>query len=137
MQAAAEILGRAGTAERATILEHLFSLPGTVWMAAVEVLTDDLPPERLGVMLGFAFDRRGMLSVRETKQLRKAAAAVLEHWRASRYPQREVGWEKARQLVTRLARLRRPLQPASVFAYLAKLLRGVRSPRDISTSGNG
>lgn len=130
MQAAAEILGRAGTAERATILEHLFTLPGTVWMAAVEVLTDDLPPEWLGVMLGFAFDRRGMLSVRETKHLRKAAAAVLEHWQASRYPHREVGVVEAERLVTRLARLRRPLQPASLFAYLAKLVRGARPPRN-------
>lgn len=137
MRRAAGALERASTAERATILEYFFSLPWTVWMSAVEILTDDLPPEWLGVMVGFAFERRGMLSVRERRQLRKAAAAVLGHWQASRYPHREVGLQEAERLVTRLAGLRRPLQPASVFAYLAKLLRGVRSPRDIGTSGNG
>jgi len=124
LEGAAEALRTAGTRERGTLLNHLFTLPGTLWVTAVEVLTDDLPPEWLGVFLGFAFERHGMLSVRERKRLREAAGLVLSHWQATRYPAREVGLEGAARLIRRLSAVQRPLQPRSVFAYLAKLMRG-------------
>ncbi len=124
LEGASEALRTAGTRERGTLLNHLFTLPGTLWVTAAEVLTDDLPPEWLGVFLGFAFERQGMLSVRECKQLQQAAGLVLSHWQATRYPEREVGPEGAARLIRRLAAVQRPLQPKSVFAYLAKLMRG-------------
>lgn len=129
LRAAAEQIGQVNTRGRARMLEYLFSLPGTLLMTAVEALTDDLPPEWLGVLLGFAFERKELVSVRERRQFRKAAASVLGHWQASRYPHREIAPEAAERLVERLSGVRRPLQPKSVFAYLAKLVRAHRARR--------
>jgi hypothetical protein len=89
----------------------------------VEILTDDLSPAWLGVMLGFAFDRRGLLSVRDGKLHRQVTAAVFDHWQGTRYPHRAFAPELTRRVVSRLGRVRRLLQPASLFAYLARLAR--------------
>ncbi|HZP35342.1 MAG TPA: hypothetical protein VFE48_02500 [Methylomirabilota bacterium] len=126
LRAAAEQIGRGKTQGRAALLDLCFAILGTGWFGPVEILTDGLPPEWLGVMLGFAFDRRGLLSVRDGKRLRKVAEAVLSHWQSTKYPHRELSAETARRVVGRLARLRRPLQPASVFAYIARLTGGRR-----------
>jgi hypothetical protein len=123
LRAAADQLGRATARDRATLLERCFALPGTWWFGPVEILTDDLSPAWLGVMLGFAFDRRGLLSVRDGKLLRQVAAAVFDHWQGTRYPHRELAPEITRRVVSRLGRVRRLLQPASLFAYLARLAR--------------
>src|SRR5207244_2647100 len=80
MRAAADEIGRAETRDRAMMLEMLNVVPGTIRLGAVEVLPDDLPDEWLEVFLGFALARKDLLSVRERKQLHKAAAAVLLHW---------------------------------------------------------
>ncbi len=123
LRAAADQLGRGTTRDRATLLERCFALPGAWWFGPVEILTDDLPPEWLGVMLGFAFDRRGLLSVRDGKLLRQVAAAVFDQWQGTRYPHRELAPDIARRVVRRLGGVRRLLQPASLFAYLAQLAR--------------
>ncbi len=126
LQTAAEEIGRGNTRSRATLLDLCFAIPGTWWFGPVEILTDDLPAEWLGIMLGFAFDRRGLLSVREGKRLRKAAEAVLGHWQSTKYPDHELSPETSRRVVTRLSQVRRPLQPSSLFAYIARLTRGRR-----------
>jgi hypothetical protein len=124
LRTAADQLGRGTTTrDRATLLERCFAMPGTWWFGPVEILTDDLPPAWLGVMLGFAFDRRGLLSVRDGKLLRQVAAAVFDHWQGTRYPHRELAPDIARRVVRRLGGVRRLLQPASLFAYLARLVR--------------
>jgi hypothetical protein len=126
LQAAADQIGRGNTRDRATLLDLCFAIPGTGWFGPVEILTDGLPPEWLGVMLGFAFDRRGLLSVRDGKLLWKVAEAVLGHWQSTRYPDRELSSQRSRRVISRLARMRRPLQPSSLFAYIAQLTRGRR-----------
>jgi hypothetical protein len=126
LQVAADQIGRRGTRNRATLLDLCFGIPGTWWFGPVEILTDGLPSEWLGVMLGFAFDRRGLLSVRDGKLLRKVAETVLGHWQDTKYPHRELSSERGRRIVSRLAQMRRPLQPSSLFAYLAQLMRGRR-----------
>jgi hypothetical protein len=123
LRAAADQLGRGSTRDRATLLERCFALPGTWWFGPVEILTEDLPPAWLGVMLGFAFDRRGLLSVRDGKLLRQVAAAVFDHWQGTRYPHGEHAPDLTRRVVSRLGGVRRLLQPASLFAYLARLAR--------------
>ena len=123
LQAAADLVGRGGTRDRATLLDLCFSIPGTWWFGPVEILTDDLAPEWLGVMLGFAFDRRGLLSVRDRKLLGNVSTAVFDHWQSTRYPDREVSPETSRRVVSRLATVRRLLQPSSLFAYVAQLTR--------------
>ena len=123
LRTAVEAITHAETRERATLLELLFSVPGTVWLTPVDVLPDDLPPEWFGVMLGFAFARRGVLSVRDTKQLHRAAHAVFDRWQATHYPTRAVMPDRTSLIVGRLANLRRLLQPASLFAYIAQLTR--------------
>ncbi len=123
LRTAVEAITHAGTRERATLLELLFSVPGTGWLTPVDVLPDDLPPEWFGVMLGFAFERRGVLSVRDTKQLHRAAHAVFDRWQATHYRTRAVMPDRTALIVGRLANLRRLLQPASLFAYIAQLTR--------------
>lgn len=120
---AADQIGRANTRDRASLLERYFAIPGTWWFGPVEILTDDLPPGWLGVMLGFAFDRRRLLSVRDGKRLRKVAGAVFDHWQRTRYPGREISPKTTQLIVGRLARVRRLLQPASLFAYVGQLTR--------------
>ncbi len=127
LRTAAEAITHAGTRERATLLELLFSVPSTFSLVPVEVLTDDLPPEWFGVMLGFAFERRGVLSVREKKQLHKAARAVFDFWQETHYPDREIMPDRTSLIVSRLGHVRRLLQPKSLFAYLANLTRGRRA----------
>jgi hypothetical protein len=122
LQAAAGRIGQ-GTRDRATLLDLCFSIPGTWWFGPVEILTDDLPPEWLGVMLGFAFDRRGLLSVRDGKLLRKVAAAVFDHWQNTKYRDHEVSPKTTQLVVARLSQVRRLLQPSSLFAYVARLTR--------------
>jgi hypothetical protein len=126
LQAAADQIGRGTTRNRATLLDLCFSIPGTWWFGPVEILSDDLPPEWLGVMLGFAFDRRGLLSVRDGKRLWRVAEAVFDHWQSTRYPHRELSPDTSRRVVSRLAQVRRLLQPSSLFAYVARLTRGRR-----------
>src|SRR5215813_9345348 len=89
-------------------------------MSSVELLPDDLPPEWLGIFTGFAFERKGLLSVREGKRLRKAAAAVLEHWQMSRFRSRELNGDQGNRIISRLSKIRRPLQARSLYDYLAK-----------------
>jgi hypothetical protein len=126
LQTTAAQIGRGTTRDRATLLEFCFSISGTWWFGPVEILSDDLPPEWLGVMLGLAFDRRGLLSVRDGKLLQNVAAAVLDHWQSTRYPDHELSPETSRQVVSRLGQVRRLLQPSSLFAYVARLTRGRR-----------
>ncbi len=123
LQAAADRIGQAGTRDRATLLDLCFSIPGKWWFGPVEILTDDLAPEWLGVMLGFAFDRRGLLSVRDGKLLRKVAAAVFDHWQNTKYRDHEVSPKTSQLVVARLSQVRRLLQPSSLFAYVARLTR--------------
>jgi hypothetical protein len=123
LQAAADRIGQAGTRDRATLLDLCFSIPGKWWFGPVEILTDDLAPEWLGVMLGFAFDRRGLLSVRDGKLLRKVAAAVFDHWQNTKYRDHEVSPKTSQLVVARLSQVRRLLQPSSLFAYIAQLTR--------------
>ncbi len=123
LRAAAGAITQARTRERATLLERLLSVPGSVGLTPIEVLTDDLPPDWFGVMLGFAFERRGVLSVRDRKHLHRAAQAVFDHWQATHYPNREILRKRASLIVARLADVRRLLQPSSLFAYLATLTR--------------
>jgi hypothetical protein len=130
LRAEADVIIQAGKRDRATLLELLFRVPGTIWLTPVDVLTDDLPPEWFGVMLGFAFERRGVLSVRERGQLRRATTAVFDVWQTTRYPDREIMPERTSLIVDRLTNLRRLLQPASLFAYLAQLTRRHRRGRD-------
>lgn len=123
LRAAAEAIPKVGTRERGMILDHFFTLPDTAWMTAVEVLTDGLPPDWLGVFLGFALERKGLLSVREGKRLRKVVAVVLSRWQDVHHPRHEFNIEKAAQAVERLSRVRRLLQPKSLYQYVAKLIR--------------
>ena len=111
------------------MLEMLNVVPGTIRLGAVEVLPDDLPDEWLEVFLGFALARKDLLSVRERKQLHKAAAAVLLHWQTSRYPRRELDERHAEQIVERLSTLRRLLAARSLFDYLAKATLGSHGRR--------
>jgi hypothetical protein len=120
---AAEAIQQAGTRERGWILDHFFTLPNTAWMTVIEALTDGLPPDWLGVFLGFALERKGVLSVRERKRLRKVAAAVLSQWQVVYYPRRELDVQEATNVVKRLIRVRRLLQPKSLFKYVGKLIR--------------
>jgi hypothetical protein len=130
IRAAADVIIRVGTRKRATMLELLFRVPGTIWFTPVDVLTDNLPPEWFGVMLGFAFERRGVLSVREKKQLHRTAAIVFEASQTTPYPNRDIMPRQTSLIVDRLAKLRRLLQPASLFAYLAQMTRGRRRGRN-------
>ncbi len=123
LTAAAEAIPQVGTRERGLILGHFFTLPDTAWMTAVEVLTDGLPPDWLGVFLGFALERKGLLSVRERKRLRKVGAAVFSQWQSVYYPQRELQTGEASEAVGRLSRVRRLLQPKSLYQYLGKSMR--------------
>jgi hypothetical protein len=122
LREAADQIGRVNSRDRASLLERCFAIPGTWWLGPVEILTDDLQPEWLGVMLGFAFDRRGLLSVRDGKRLRKVAAAVLDQWQSTRYPDRDIAPKTTQLIVTRLRSVRRLLQPASLFAYLRRFM---------------
>jgi len=106
-----------------------FGLPGELRLAVPEVLPDDLPPEWLGVFLGFAFKRRGILSVREERRLDRIASTVLEHWQATHYPSRELSRNQASRITARLAGMRRLLSKKSLFAYLSK------ATREVWTSG--
>jgi len=119
---AAEQIGQAKTRDRASLLERCFVIPGTRWLGPVEILTDDLPPEWLGVMLAFAFERRGLLSVRDGKHLRKVAATVFDHWQRTRYPDSESSPKLTQLMSTRLGHVRRLLQPASLFAYVRRFV---------------
>lgn len=122
LREAAEQIGQAKTRDRAGLLERCFVIPGTWWLGPVEILTDDLPPEWLGVMLAFAFDRRGLLSVRDGKRLRKVAATVFDHWQSTHYPDREISPKLTQLIGTRLGQVRRLLQPASLFAYVRRFV---------------
>ncbi len=129
LRQAAEQIGQAKAPDRASLLERCFVIPGTWWLGPVEILTDDLPPEWLGVMLAFAFDRRGLLSVRDGKHLRKVAATVFDHWQSTHYPDREISPKLMRLMSTRLGHVRRPLQPASLFAYVRRFVPRRRKQR--------
>jgi hypothetical protein len=130
LRAAAAEIGQAGTRARAELLEAFFNVPYTLWLSpVVEVLPDDLPSEWLGVFFGFAFERKGLLSVRERKQLRRVAVAVLETWQTLHFPAHELSHEEAARVTDRLAKIRRLLQAKSLFAYLAKAIQGVETDR--------
>ncbi len=125
LRATAAEINHVDSRRRADLLESLFAEPGTLWLVPVEILPEDLPPEWLGVFLGFAFERRGVLSARERKQLRKSAAGVLAHWQASKFPAHELSEKEVEDAVARLSGVRRLLQGKSLFKYLAKVVRGV------------
>jgi len=120
IRTAADEIGRARKRDRAMMLEMFNVVPGTLRLGPVEVLPDDLPDEWFEIFLGFALAREELLSVREKKQLHKAAVSVLMHWQASRYPQRELDERHAEQIVDRLSNVRRLLGAKSLFAYLAR-----------------
>jgi hypothetical protein len=125
LRSVASGLAGASSRTRADVLEAFFALPGTIWMTAPEVLPDDLPPEWLGLFVGFTLARKGLLSVRETKRLWHVAATVLESWQATRFPRYELRHDDAVQVVDKLATMRRLLGKESLFAYLAKAVPGV------------
>jgi hypothetical protein len=127
---ATERIGQAKTNERAAILERLFRVPGTIQFGPIEIIPEDLPPEWLGVFLGFALCRKGVLSTQEQKRLSKAAVAVLGQWQVSkRFRKHELDEREVARIVKRLANMRRLLQAKSLFLYLAKAVRGVERDR--------
>jgi hypothetical protein len=127
LQQSADALLTADSADRALILETLSTIPGLIRLSGTqpEIIPEDLPPEWLGVFIGFAFERKGLLPVRDVKKLRRSAATVLEQWQSANYEGRgELTHAAANRIVHRLADMRRLLTKKSLFAYLAKSVPG-------------
>ena len=124
LRSAARSIESASSRRRAEILEECLTFPGTVWRVAPEVLPDDLPPEWLGLFLGFVLSRKNLLAVREEKRLRTVAAGVRENWLAMRFPRYELTGQAAAEVADRLATMRRLTGAESLFAYLAKAAKG-------------
>ncbi len=123
VRAAADRLGPASASERAVILQRCFSLPGAIHLSAVTSLTEDLPPDRMGALIGFRLRKAGLLSVREGRRIDKYAERLLLMAHEDLTP------AGAKQMGKKLATFVRPLRQESLTSYERKMLRRIRSPR--------
>ena len=111
------------TRHRAEALVGYAALPLEVLFGEIDILAEDLPIEWFGTSLGFLLERRGVLSVRESRLLHQSAEQLVEDWQEKRFPRRRLDRQAAQRVVGRLASLVRLLTGKSLLAYLAKVTR--------------
>jgi len=111
------------TRHRAEALAGHTALPLEVVLGEIDVVPEDLPIQWFGTYLGFLLERRGLLSVRESRMLHQSAEQLVEDWQEKRFPRRRLDRQAAQRVVGRLANLVRPLVRKSLLKYLAKATR--------------